>query len=252
MCTHHVLTLLKTPDIHREVRWHKLGRLVILRKDRLLSFSHPPHRRRNRTTPNDICYPTEVELRAIDIWDQRNEGVGLIQLAVKNSIRPSIRENETLVENWKRLKDTYGIQTGLNLWVDITKYFATSFSQQQPLIQQIDKMSEFKSCIDSAGMTIPDSLHAMFILCALPSNYEVIQQTANTRDYKMLTSTDIRSRLQNSVKAQPSVSMPSGLERKPRTPKLAVGATERVIGNGIVKGNSVDCQRRKLRARGKR
>ena len=46
-------------------------------------------------------------------------------------------------------------------------------------------------------MIIPDSLHAMLILRALPSTYEVVQQTilANVKDYKTLTSHDIRSRL---------------------------------------------------------
>ena len=58
-------------------------------------------------------------------------------------------------------------------------------------------MSELKSHIDSAGMTIPDSLHAMLVLCALPSTYKVVQQTilANIQDYKPLTSTNMGSRL---------------------------------------------------------
>ena len=142
--------------------------------------------------------PTEADFRAIEIWDQRNkEGLGLIQIAVKASIRQSIKENETLAQNWTHLKETYGTRTGLNLWVDITKYFSTLFSPQQPLTQQIDGMSELKSRIDTAGMMIPDSLHAMLILRALPSTYEVVQQTilANVKDYKTLTSDDIRSRL---------------------------------------------------------
>ena len=72
--------------------------------------------------------PTDAKLRAIDVWDQKNEeGLGLIQLAIKSSIQQSIKENETLAENWRCLKDTYGTCTGLNLWVDITKYFATTF-----------------------------------------------------------------------------------------------------------------------------
>ena len=87
-------------------------------------------------------------------------------------------------------------QTGLNLWVDITN-FATIFSPQQPLTQQIDEMSDLKSCINQVGMTIPDSLHAMLILHALTSTYKVIQQTllANIQDYKTLTSADMRSHL---------------------------------------------------------
>ena len=58
-------------------------------------------------------------------------------------------------------------------------------------------MFDLKSRIDAAGMTIPDSLHAMLVLRALPSNYEVVQQTilANVRDYKTLTSANMRSRL---------------------------------------------------------
>ena len=58
-------------------------------------------------------------------------------------------------------------------------------------------MSDLKSCINQAGMTIPDSLHVMLILRTLPSTYEVMQQTilVNTQDYKMLTSTDMRSHL---------------------------------------------------------
>ena len=116
---------------------------------------------------------------------------------IKSSIRQSINENDTLAENWKRLKDTYGIRTGLNLWVDITKYFAYTFSSQHPLTQQIDEMSELKFHINAAGMVIPDSLHAMLILCAIPTTYEVVQQTilVNVKDYKTLTSSDIRSQL---------------------------------------------------------
>ena len=77
----------------------------------------------------------------------------------------------------------------LNLWVDITKYFATIFSPQQHLTCQIDKMSELKLCIDTAGMTIPDSLRVMLILRTLPSTYEVVQQTilANIGDYRTVT-----------------------------------------------------------------
>ena len=109
--------------------------------------------------PATSANPTNTELRAIDVWDQKNEeGLGLIQLAVKPSIRQSIKENETLAQNWTCLKETYGTHTGLDLWVDITKYFSTLFSPQQPLAQQIDGMSELKSRIDTAGMTIPDSL----------------------------------------------------------------------------------------------
>ena len=62
---------------------------------------------------NKICLtksatPTEAEINTIKIWDQLNEeGLGLIQLAVKVSIGQSIKEDETLVQNWKCLKDTY-------------------------------------------------------------------------------------------------------------------------------------------------
>jgi hypothetical protein len=49
--------------------------------------------------------PTETKMQAIKDWDRRNEeGLGMIQLAVKSSIHQSIKENETLAENWKRLK----------------------------------------------------------------------------------------------------------------------------------------------------
>jgi len=72
--------------------------------------------------PAQSTTPTEAEIRATDDWDKRNdEGLGLIQLAIKATIRQSIKEDETLAENWKRLKDTYSTRTGLNLWVDITK-----------------------------------------------------------------------------------------------------------------------------------
>jgi hypothetical protein len=138
--------------------------------------------------------PTDAELSTIDDWDRRNdEGLGLIQLAVKATIRQSIKENENLADNWKHLQDTYGTHTGLNLWVDITTYFATSFSPELPFTQQIDEMSEFKSRIESAGMPIADSLHAMLILCALPPTYDIVQQMilANISDYKVLTSANM-------------------------------------------------------------
>lgn len=44
---------------------------------------------------------TDAELRAVEAGDQ--EGLGLIQLAVKSSVQQSINESETLAENWKRL-----------------------------------------------------------------------------------------------------------------------------------------------------
>ena len=119
--------------------------------------------------------PTEAEIHAIDDWDRRNdEGLGLIQLAVKATVCQTIKENETLAENWKRLQDTYGTHTGLNLWVDITKYFNTSFSSDLPLTQQIDEMLELRACIEAAQMPIANSLHAILILHALPSTYEVV------------------------------------------------------------------------------
>ena len=89
------------------------------------------------------------------------------------------------MQNWKCLKDTYSTCTCLNLWINITKYFATTFSPQQPLTQQINRMSDLKSCINEAGMMIPDSLHTMLILKALPSSYEEVQQMIleNIQDY---------------------------------------------------------------------
>ena len=89
----------------------------------------------------------------------------------------------------------YGTCTGLNLWVDIMKYFTSTFSPELPLTQQIDEMSELQSCIESAGMPIADSLHAMLILRALLATYEIMQQMilANVSGYKTLKSADMRS-----------------------------------------------------------
>jgi gag-polypeptide of LTR copia-type len=148
--------------------------------------------------PASPTAPTEAETRAIDDWDRRNdEGLGLIQLTIKPTVRQTIKENETLAENWKRLEATYGTRTGLNLWVDITKYVTTSFSPELPLTQQIDEMSELRSRIESAQMPIADSLHAMLLLHALPSTYEIVQQTilASVSDYKAITSANMRSRI---------------------------------------------------------
>ena len=91
----------------------------------------------------------------------------------------------------------YGTCTGLNLWVDIMKYFVSTFSPKLPLTQQIDEISKLRSHIDSAGMPIADSLHTMLILHALPAAYEIVQQTilANVNDYKTLKSVDMRSHL---------------------------------------------------------
>lgn len=109
--------------------------------------------------------PTEAESCAIDDWDRRNdEGLAMIQLAVKTTIRQSIKENETLAQNWKRLHETYGTCNGLNLWVDIARYFGTAFTPELPFTQQIDEMSELRSRIESAEMPIADSLHAILIL----------------------------------------------------------------------------------------
>ena len=151
-----------------------------------------------RPKPASLTAPTEAEKRAIDDWDRRNdEGLGLIQLTVKPAVRQTIKENETLAENWKRLEATYGTRTGLNLWVDITKYITTSFSPELPLMQQIDEMSELRSRIETAEMPIADSLHAMLLLHALPSTYEIVQQTilASVSDYKTITSANMRSRI---------------------------------------------------------
>ena len=67
-----------------------------------------------------------------------------------------------------------------------------TFTPEQPLTQQIDEMSELRSRIMAADMG-SDNIHAMLILKALPSTYEVTQQTilANVKDYKELTSADI-------------------------------------------------------------
>ena len=92
------------------------------------------------THPTQSATPTEAEINAIEIWDQRNEeGLGLIQLSIKASICQSIKEDETLAQNWKCLKDTYGTQTSLNLWVDIMKYFATIFPLNNPSPNRLTK-----------------------------------------------------------------------------------------------------------------
>ena len=149
-----------------------------------------------RPKPAIATTPTETEICAIEDWDRRNdEGLGLIQLTVKAHIRKYIRENETLAENWTRLQETYGTQSGLNLWVDINRYFAMSFSPKTPFTQQINEMSELKARIESARIPIADNLHAMLILRALPPAYEITQQKilANIRDCKTLTSNNMRS-----------------------------------------------------------
>ena len=52
--------------------------------------------------PSLPANPTEAEVRVVEDWDKRNdEGLGLIQLAVKSSIRQSIKEDESLAQNWK-------------------------------------------------------------------------------------------------------------------------------------------------------
>ena len=137
---------------------------------------------------------TEAELRAIGDWDRRNnKSLGLIQPAVKSSIRQAIKQNENLAENWKRLQDAYGTHTRLNLWIDIMKYFNTIFFTDLPLTQQINEMSDLRACIDLTGMLIADSLHTMLMLRALPMIYEVVGQTilAKVSDYKTLTSTNM-------------------------------------------------------------
>ena len=52
--------------------------------------------------PSLPANPTEAEVRVVEDWDKRNdEGLGLVQLAVKSSIRQSIKEDESLAQNWK-------------------------------------------------------------------------------------------------------------------------------------------------------
>ena len=57
-----------------------------------------------RPKPAAANAPTEAESRTIEDWDRRNdEGLGLIQLSIKTTIRQSINRKETLAQNWKRL-----------------------------------------------------------------------------------------------------------------------------------------------------
>lgn len=121
------------------------------------TYAYPANSRRDQSTSKASHHSYSYQNRNLCHW-----GLGLIQLTVKTHIRQSIRENETPAET--RLQETYGTQSGLNLGVDINRYFAMSFSPKTPFTQQINEMSELKARIESAGIPIADNLHAMLIL----------------------------------------------------------------------------------------
>ena len=180
-----------------------------------LGLCHPPRTKQNDAVVaellsilwlegTEICpkpaatnAPTEAESHAIEDWDRHNDkGLGMIQLSIKMTIRQSINRKETLTKNWKRLQETYSTCSGLNLWMDVTRYYGMMFNPKQPLTQQINEMSKLRSRIMAADMG-SDNIHAMLILKALPSTYEVTQQTilANVKNYKELTSANIRAQI---------------------------------------------------------
>ena len=122
--------------------------------------------------------PTGDKHRRREDWEKRScQGLLLLLVSVKSSVHQSLDMTKTLEKNWTNLKLMYGTRTGLNLWVDYRQYTTMAFSLDAPLTQQIDKMSELRNRIVNAGLTISDPLHTLNVLQALPTTYEIVQQT---------------------------------------------------------------------------
>ena len=140
--------------------------------------------------------PTEDTRRRRDDWEKHScQGLSLLLVSVKSSVYQSLDMTKSLENNWTNLKLMYGTRTGLNLWVDYRQYTTMVFSLDAPLTQQIDEMSELRNCIVNAGLSISDLLHTLNVLQALPTTYEIVQQTilATITDFTKIDWASIRS-----------------------------------------------------------
>lgn len=119
--------------------------------------------------------PTEAA-KLEDYEKRSRQGLSLILVSVDPAVQQSLDMDKTLKENWANLVARYGARTGLNIWVDFTKYTSTHFSTESPLMQQIDALSELCTHIHASSILITDSLRLIILLKSLPDSYEVVQQ----------------------------------------------------------------------------
>ena len=150
------------------------------------------------TIPAKSSPPTADELARIEDFHKcSRQGLSTVLSSCHPSIYQSLDLAKSLRENWLSLSATYGTTTGLNTWVDFNKYISTKFTTDTPLTKQIDGMSELHTQIVSSGLAISDSFHALFVIQALPTSYEVVQQTilASVTNFTNISWSDIRTRI---------------------------------------------------------
>ena len=148
--------------------------------------------------PTLSATPTGDEQKRREDWEKRSrQGLSLLLVSVKSSVHQSLDMTKSLEKNWTNLKLMYGTRTGLNLWVDYRQYTTMAFSLDAPLTQQIDEMSELRNRIVNAGLVISDPLHTLNVLQALPTTYEIVQQTilATITDFTKIDWANTRSRI---------------------------------------------------------
>ena len=146
------------------------------------------------TIPTKSSPPTDEELAKLEDFHKRSrQGLSIVLSTCHPSVYQSLDLAKSLHENWVSLSDRYGTTTGLNTWVDFNKYISTKFTTDTPLTKQIDGMSEIRTRIIASGLAISDSFHALFVIQALPTSYEVVQQTilATVTDFKNISWSDV-------------------------------------------------------------
>ena len=184
------------------------------------------------TVPAKSSPPTADELTKIeDFHKHSRQGLSLVLSSCHPSIYQSLDLAKSLRDNWLSLSATYGTTTGLNTWVNFNKYTTTKFTTDTPLTKQIDGMSELRTRIVASGLAISDSFHALFIIQALPTSYEVVQQTilASVTNFMNISWSDIRTQilseeLRQDVNAGVSAIAAGGKKKKNTTCNYCGGA----------------------------
>ena len=173
-------------------------------------------------TDNDVGSNASIRLSEQKDWDKRDmQGRSLLVLTVKSSIYQSIILGETLAQNWARLSATYGKRTGLNAWVDFRTYITTTFDDTSPISTQIDALSKLRAKIVEGGLQVPENLHALVTLGALPTSFETVQSSilGSYDDIAKTTFMDVRARILAKELRQGSSSAIHAIYRPSTKPK---------------------------------
>ncbi len=135
------------------------------------------------------------EAQAIATWRKRDQkALSTICLAIEDSELTHVRACKTAAEAWKNLGEAYETK-GLARKLYLRRKFLTHMMIEGDTMQEhITRLSEMAEQLEAIGAEVSDGDMVMTLLCSLPSSYEMLIVSLETRS-EDLTASFVKTRL---------------------------------------------------------